>query len=367
MDVFSIGGVERLCVDYGRALKDCGHECVIIPMRVSSLGDRNDCDFLIEDYDFTVSADQELRRIIASLDKAPARVSFIFNMKRSTEYLQRHIDTFERVGSSVVLIHNELPYSYAIYRRFYEGQKIRRLLQPWHWPRIISKSNRRLRMLRSLESRIKILAVSDPLRKHCLSFGLRSTEVVPNGINVPRLIDLSTASDLALDLPSSYVVSVARLSSQKRHDLLLRAYAASKTDLSLVIVGDGPCRYKLNDLAVHLGISDHVFFMGAIINPYPILKNAKFSVVCSEYEGFGLTVGESLCLGVPVLITDRGYGIQSLVGDCSQLFVCEDKVSALAESIYRLSLLDEGDRETELGPIRDALALGVEQLVEMFD
>ena len=70
MDVFSIGGVERLCVDYGHALKDCGHECVIIPMRLSSLGDRIDCDFLIEDYDFTVSADQELRRIIASFDQA---------------------------------------------------------------------------------------------------------------------------------------------------------------------------------------------------------------------------------------------------------------------------------------------------------
>lgn len=367
MDVFSIGGVERLCVDYGHALKDCGHECVIIPMRLSCLGDRIDCDFLIEDYDFTVSADQELHRIIASFDQAPSRVSFIFNMKRSTEYLQRNIDTFERVGSSAVLIHNELSYSYAIYRRFYEGQKIRRLLQPWHWPRIISKSNRRLRMLRSLESRIKILTVSNLLKKHCLSFGLRSTGLVPNGINVPRLIDLSTASDQALDLPPSYVVSVARLSSQKRHDLLLRAYAASKTDLSLVFVGDGPFRYKLNDLAVHLGISDRVFFMGATTNPYPILKNAKFSIVCSEYEGFGLTVGESLCLGVPVLITDRGYGIHSLIGDCSALFVCEDKVSALAESINRLSLLDEGDRETELGPIRDALALRVEQLVEVLD
>ena len=134
MDVFSIGGVERLCVDYGHALKDSGHECVIIPMRLSSLGDRIDCDFLIEDYDFTVSADQELHRIIASFDQAPSRVSFIFKMKRSTEYLQRHIDTFECVGSSVVLIHNELSYSYAIYRRFYEGQKMRRLLQPWHWP-----------------------------------------------------------------------------------------------------------------------------------------------------------------------------------------------------------------------------------------
>ena len=50
-----------------------------------------------------------------------------------------------------------------------------------------------------------------------------------------------------------------------------------------------------------------------------------------------------------------------------ELFVCEDKMSALAESIYRLSLLDEGDRETELGPIRDALALGVERLVEVLD
>ena len=78
-------------------------------------------------------------------------------------------------------------------------------------------------------------------------------------------------------------------------------------------------------------------------------------------------MGESLCLGVPVLITDRAYGVQSLVGDCSQLFVCEDKESALAESIYRLSLLDEGDRETELGPIRDAVALRVGRLVAVLD
>ena len=102
-------------------------------------------------------------------------------------------------------------------------------------------------------------------------------------------------------------VAVGRLSPEKNHSRLLRAFSRIVGDADnavLVIVGSGPMESELCELARELRISDRVVFVGQLANPFPVLKRADCLVMPSDYEGQGLVLLEALTLNVPCISTD---------------------------------------------------------------
>jgi glycosyltransferase involved in cell wall biosynthesis len=114
-------------------------------------------------------------------------------------------------------------------------------------------------------------------------------------------------------LPGSaqVVVSVRRLVPRMGLETLLNAWARLEGDSErvLLIVGDGPDRQSLQDLARALGISSSVQFRGAVSDTDLVscYRAADVSVVPTlKLEGFGLIVIESLACGTPVISSDVG-------------------------------------------------------------
>ena len=104
------------------------------------------------------------------------------------------------------------------------------------------------------------------------------------------------------------VVAVGRLVPVKRFDRLLRAFAECVkrgTAQKLAILGEGPERTALEDLAVSLGISDRVSFEGQG-DPAEYLSRASVFALFSEHEGWGVAWIEAALAGVPVVMTDTG-------------------------------------------------------------
>lgn len=111
-------------------------------------------------------------------------------------------------------------------------------------------------------------------------------------------------------------VTVGRLSPEKNQARILRAFskvAERYPNARLIVVGDGPLRTNLESLAISLGLSARIVFLGLQINPYPIMKNADCFVFSSDYEGQGLAILESLVLKTPV-ITTRFNVVDSVLG-----------------------------------------------------
>ena len=101
------------------------------------------------------------------------------------------------------------------------------------------------------------------------------------------------------------IVCLARLMPQKRLDNLLRAFAKMmEPERRLVIIGDGPERSKLEELARQLGIDDRVSMPGFAEDPIPALRNADLLALSSDYEGLPAVVFEALACNVPVVTTD---------------------------------------------------------------
>jgi glycosyltransferase involved in cell wall biosynthesis len=115
------------------------------------------------------------------------------------------------------------------------------------------------------------------------------------------------------------IVSVGRLAPQKRHDLLLEAFAQIATGLAtrLVLFGNGPLREDLESQARTLGIAHLVDFEGFVDSPAERLHANDVFVLCSDFEGFGNVFVEALARGVRVVATDAPYGARFVLGGLS--------------------------------------------------
>ena len=115
------------------------------------------------------------------------------------------------------------------------------------------------------------------------------------------------------------LVTVGRLTQQKRIHLALEAVAMLRTDgvdIPFRIIGDGPERDSLVACARSLGVDDLVEFTGTVDPPEVsrLLGNADACVFPAEWEGLGLGAAEALMAGIPVIATTDGGGILDIVG-----------------------------------------------------
>ena len=118
---------------------------------------------------------------------------------------------------------------------------------------------------------------------------------------------------------------VARLAPVKNHHLLLRAMEQLDSRFHLVLVGDGPSRQELAELASQFNIQHRVHFAGELRSPLNLHQFFDASVLCSLSEGFPNSVIEALAAarpvvatpvgGVPDVITDGVTGLLSPLGD----------------------------------------------------
>lgn len=154
---------------------------------------------------------------------------------------------------------------------------------------------------------------------------------------------------LIKDLPNAivpsyekYITTVGRLTNQKNHTLLIRAFAEfskNHPDYSLKIYGNGPLKEQLQQLAAELGISDKVHFMGTVENVPSYIRDASMFVLSSDYEGMPNVLAEAMAMGLPCVATDcLGGGAAALIrdGENGLLVPCKD-VQSLCAAMEKLA------------------------------
>lgn len=123
---------------------------------------------------------------------------------------------------------------------------------------------------------------------------------IPNGVDVDRFsLDIERGTD---------ILFLGRLAPKKRVSDLIRAFArieANFPETDLVIVGTGPEKEKLVELAAGLDVSDRVVFEGNVSNEAVVrhYASAGLFVLPSVWEGHPLTLLEAWASGTPVLVS----------------------------------------------------------------
>jgi glycosyltransferase involved in cell wall biosynthesis len=110
---------------------------------------------------------------------------------------------------------------------------------------------------------------------------------------------------------------VGRLVPEKQVHLLVSAFSSVHRSLPgavLALIGDGPDRRKLENLARSLGVAQHLLFTGRKEGDELHAWYQLASVFCltSVYEPFGAVVNEALLAGVPV-VCSKNAGASTLI------------------------------------------------------
>jgi glycosyltransferase involved in cell wall biosynthesis len=159
------------------------------------------------------------------------------------------------------------------------------------------------------------------------------TVTVHNGVPIERLRGATqdrVAARAALGYgPMDFVVgSVARFDPRKGLDTLLEAAAIAVVrcpELRVLLVGDGPERARLEEMARALGIVPKVKILNHQIEVRSILAAMDLFAAPSRTEGLGMAIIEALAAGIPV-IGSRVGGIPEVVEDgrCGRLLPAGD-------------------------------------------
>ena len=134
-----------------------------------------------------------------------------------------------------------------------------------------------------------------------------------------------------------YIVHVGRFHKAKRHDILLEAYKKSNITAKLILIGDGSEKENILKTIKKLNLEKKVTLLGFILNPYPIIKNAKFLILTSDYEGFGIVLVEALILNTPIISTNCVSGpSEILVDEYSQYLMEVNNINNIASKIKNI-------------------------------
>jgi sugar transferase (PEP-CTERM/EpsH1 system associated) len=144
--------------------------------------------------------------------------------------------------------------------------------------------------------------------------GIPSARVVTihNGVDVGRFSDdASRRGRAALGVPEGEVVvgTIGRLDPVKDQVGLIEAFARLRpgaVPVTLVIVGEGPCKSALEARASSLGISDRVRLLGARSDVATLLSGFDVFALPSIAEGISNTILEAMASGLPVVATRTG-------------------------------------------------------------
>lgn len=169
--------------------------------------------------------------------------------------------------------------------------------------------------------------------------------VIPNAVSVP---DVVRNGRTEIQRPGWRIAAIGRLEPQKGLDILLKAFAQcarKHSDWSLIIVGEGRERKRLETLAVELGIADRVSMPGRMLEPWKTLCGADLFVLSSNYEGFPNVLMEAMACGLAAVSTDCPSGPREIIRDgVDGLLVPPNDVAALAGAMDRL-MADAAERQ----------------------
>ncbi len=221
---------------------------------------------------------------------------------------------------------------------------------PVHWCRIANtlsaevkrlaasdtaKAGRRIARYRKMYGGRRLIAVSEGVGEDLRArIGVERSriEVIPNAFDFPTM-KLQALAPAALP-QRPYVIHVGRYSRQKRHDVLLEAFARLGGTHRLVLLADDDA--GLRAMIEARGLAGRVALAGFQHNPFPWIAAADLLVLCSDHEGLPNVIIEALALGVPVVSTDCPSGPKEILGaSLPECLVPTGDAGALAAAMAR--------------------------------
>lgn len=169
----------------------------------------------------------------------------------------------------------------------------------------------------------KTIAVSDGVRSSFNNSETSQWKTIYNGIDIQEYqrnvsaAKLTEPIETAISNSELVLLNIARYSSQKRQQDLIRAFSRAQDNLPsahLFIVGWGDLHKKLNKIVKQEDLNKSVTVTGRVPNVEPYYKCADLFISGSSREGLPITFLEAMASSLPILATNIP-GVREVVSE----------------------------------------------------
>ncbi|MEK7818235.1 MAG: glycosyltransferase family 4 protein [Bacteroidota bacterium] len=188
------------------------------------------------------------------------------------------------------------------------------------------------------------------------SYGVDKNKIfiIYNSIDTNKYFEINKEVQLLPNiLPENKfrIIHIGRLVNWKRVDLIIKAVSIIKNDLpeiELIVIGDGPQKDELVQLAKSLNVQNNINFIGGVYDPKTIGQYLKSSSIYVLAGMGGLSINEAMSFGKSIVcsVCDGTEKILVRDGFNGKYFKAEDEID-LAEKLN--NLLSNNELIQEMG------------------
>lgn len=255
----------------------------------------------------------------------PFRLARLFRATRTDVVHTRNAEAFfygflgAKIAGIPAVIHSE-------HGRTFTDGKLRYLLQ--------RMASTRVNAIFSVTEQLK-----RDLVKH-IGIPAERIRVLYNGVDLKKFSAARQGDlrrQLGLGNNDLIVGSVGRLVPVKNYALLLNAVHKLRAEhVHVVLVGDGPERAALEELARSVGMATRVHCLGHRNDVAELVPQMDIFVLPSLSEGMSNTLLEAMAAGVPVIASQVGGSPEIVRNEKEGLLFCSDDVAELQIKLQRL-------------------------------
>jgi len=156
----------------------------------------------------------------------------------------------------------------------------------------------------------------------------------------------------------------------KNLTLMMESFLLSKVyevGFQLILMGSGPDLELINEKVKQLKCEDYIKIIPFVENPIPYIQQAKSTVLTSRFEGFPMSIIESLAVGTPVISVDCPTGPNEMIIDkFNGLLVENYNKNQIAEAFKKFAFDDELYQICKLNSQKSIEHLSVETIANQW-
>lgn len=276
------GGTERVLVNLANALYEKGFSVIIA---VNDIGDN---------YLFDLNEDIRIEQYW--FGKVRSKYGNILPVKMINKVfggtiLDSFLKKISKKDSSLIISYSNSITIDCYYTSFSDS-----LIAYEHWPYWITDKHPKLqKKINAIYPELeRVIVLTDHEKNVYESIGCNNVKKIYNAY--------SFFPENPSNLENKIVLSIGHFNSQKRRDLLVKAWKLvhdKNSEWKLVIIGDGPNRKTNKELINSLGLSESIRIVDPTPNIIDYYSKASIFVLSSEFESFSLVLQEAKTFGIP--------------------------------------------------------------------
>lgn len=135
---------------------------------------------------------------------------------------------------------------------------------------------------------------------------IKKYTVINNPYDIQNISSLAEekVEDFEFHQDKQYIVSVGRLSSEKRFITLVKVLKELDNNIELILIGEGEEESNLKAYTYENKLEKRIHLLGKKENPFKYIKHSNLFVLASEGEGFPNVMVEAMICETPVISTD---------------------------------------------------------------